>query len=90
MHWPQKSTKIAKKLRDINSHLCVPCVLSRQNILSILLILSKSGFWLFAALVFFGSLVWAHSRDPFRRTEFSVKSAAGGKVTLPSESVRGR
>ncbi len=37
-------------------------------------------FWLFFALLFFGSLFWAHSRDPFRRTEFAVRTAAGGKV----------
>ena len=37
-------------------------------------------FWPFFALLFFGTLVWAHSRDPFRRTEFAVKTAAGTKV----------
>jgi pimeloyl-ACP methyl ester carboxylesterase len=37
-------------------------------------------FWPFFALLFFGSLVWAHSRDPFRRTEFAVKTASGTKV----------
>src|SRR5208337_2320483 len=42
-------------------------------------LLSKQ-FWLFFAFLFFGSLVWAHSRDPFRRTEFAVKTAAGTKV----------
>jgi dienelactone hydrolase len=35
---------------------------------------------LFLVLAFFGSLVWAHSRDPFRRTEFAAKTAAGSKV----------
>jgi hypothetical protein len=34
------------------------------------------SFWPFFALLFFGSLFWAHSRDPFRRTEFSIKTAA--------------
>jgi pimeloyl-ACP methyl ester carboxylesterase len=42
-------------------------------------LLSKQ-FWLFFAFLFLGSLVWAHSRDPFRRTEFSVKTAAGTRV----------
>ena len=37
-------------------------------------------FWPFFAVLFFGSLVWAHSRDPFRRTEFAIKTAAGRKV----------
>jgi len=37
-------------------------------------------FWSFLALVFLGSILWSHSRDPFRRTEFSVKTAAGTKV----------
>jgi pimeloyl-ACP methyl ester carboxylesterase len=42
----------------------------------------KSGilFWPFFAILFLGSLFWAHSRDPFRRTEFAVKTAAGTKV----------
>jgi dienelactone hydrolase len=46
-------------------------------------------FWPFFALLFFGSLVWAHSRDPLRRTEFTVRTPAGTKVhgitVLPRE-----
>jgi acetyl esterase/lipase len=40
----------------------------------------RFSFGLSLALAFFGSLVWAHSRDPFRRMEFAVKTAAGTTV----------
>ncbi len=50
------------------------------SIRSIPLVLSKCGLWIFPALVFFGSLAWAHSRDPFRRTEFEAKTISGAKV----------
>jgi dienelactone hydrolase len=36
-----------------------------------------TGLGLFAGLVFLGSLVWAKSRDPFRRQEFNLKTASG-------------
>jgi len=38
------------------------------------------GFWLFIFLVFFGSMIWAKSRDPFERIWFTVKTPHYGKV----------
>lgn len=38
------------------------------------------GFWLFLALAFVGSMIWAKSRDPFERIWFNVKTAHYGKV----------
>lgn len=32
-------------------------------------------------LLFFGSLFWAHSRDPFHRIQFNLKTAKTGKVS---------
>ena len=43
-------------------------------------------FWMFFALLFFGSLVWAHSRDPFIRKEFKVQGSkfkVSGITVLP-------
>jgi pimeloyl-ACP methyl ester carboxylesterase len=43
-------------------------------------------FVVFVGLAFFGALVWAHSRDPFQRTEFTIGTAAGkvhGITVLP-------
>lgn len=37
-------------------------------------------FWAFCLLAFLGSLLWAHSRDPFRRNEFVVQTASGAKI----------
>lgn len=39
-----------------------------------------AGFWLFISLIFFGSMVWAKSRDPFERIWFKVKTPHYGKV----------
>jgi predicted esterase len=41
---------------------------------------TKPPFWFFFVLLFFGVLIWAHSCDPFRRAEFSIKMANGDKV----------
>jgi pimeloyl-ACP methyl ester carboxylesterase len=44
-------------------------------------------FWVLVGLFFFGSLLWAHLRDPFRRTGFTVTTAKGqkidGEIVLP-------
>jgi pimeloyl-ACP methyl ester carboxylesterase len=37
---------------------------------------SRFSLGLFLALGFLGSLVWAHSRDPFHRTEFKVQGSS--------------
>ncbi len=39
-----------------------------------------AGFWLFISLAFFGSMIWAKSRDPFERIWFTVKTSHYGKV----------
>jgi dienelactone hydrolase len=52
--------------------LCLSLCFSRMN--------SRFSLALLLALAFLGSLVWAHSRDPFRRTEFAAKTEAGTKV----------
>ena len=38
------------------------------------------GFWLFIGLLFFGSMVWAVSHDPFKRDWFTLKTPNHGKV----------
>ena len=38
-------------------------------------------FWGFLILAFAGSMIWAKSRDPFRRIEFKVKTTHSGKVS---------
>jgi dienelactone hydrolase len=47
---------------------------------------SRFSLGLFLALAFLGSLVWAHSRDPFHRTEFKVQGSkfkVSGITVLP-------
>jgi len=39
-----------------------------------------AGFWFFVSLAFFGSMVWAKSRDPFERVWFTLKTSQGEKV----------
>jgi predicted esterase len=39
-----------------------------------------AGFWLFISLAFFGSMIWAKSRDPFKRIWFTVNTQHYGKV----------
>jgi hypothetical protein len=41
---------------------------------------ANAGFWLFISLAFFGSMIWAKSRDPFERIWFTVKTTHYGKV----------
>ena len=41
---------------------------------------SSAGFWLFISLAFFGSMIWAKSRDPFDRIWFTLKTPHYGKV----------
>ncbi len=41
---------------------------------------TNAGFWLFISLAFFGSMIWAKSRDPFERIWFTVKTPHYGKV----------
>jgi len=41
---------------------------------------SNAGFWLFISLVFFGSMIWAKSRDPFERIWFTLKTPHYGKI----------
>lgn len=42
--------------------------------------LNKQFFFVFFALLLISLLLWAHSRDPFRRIEFIVKTPTGNKV----------